>query len=272
MLAEQGLCLCRNYIGSLWIIFLRVDVTKQIDALEEQGRIVIGKRKGAQKKSTGKYGEWGANSVDGTFNVTVPTSPIACKYEGYVYGIAPLKQTVEEILVFRKNPLDTVPKDIIKLEKSKELSEIHPSVLNLKKTSIPSDNGLKWTPQLMVAEEIIPRLLEHPRISHTKGAKFKETVKIISTHKSEAPYCLEPKVKCNDKHVSPKPLSVVRWVIDLFKPPDNILIVDTFMGTGTIPYVCKEKGIDYIGIELDEKIFNYAKEFIEGSENNLTLF
>ena len=79
-------------------------------------------------------------------------------------------------------------------------------------------------------------------------------------------------MKGNKKHVSPKPLPLVRWVIDLFKPPDNILIVDTFMGTGAIPYVCKEQGIDYVGIELDKDVFKDAKEYIDGTNNLLTLF
>jgi len=261
-----------------------VDVTKQLDRLQGQERIVVGKQKGAQKKSTGKYGDWGQNAnADGTFNLTIPTSKIARKYEGYIYGLASLKQMVEEILVFYKPPKDTVPKDILAMEEirkftNEELMLAHPSVLNLKKTSIPSSDGLRWTPQLLVAEEIMPRLLENPYINHPEAAKLKSSVKVIedSTPKNDtgniSPYYLEPKVQGNKKHVSPKPLPLVRWIIDLFKPPEQILIVDTFMGTGAIPYVCKEQGIDYVGIELDKDTFDDAKEYIEGLDSNLTLF
>lgn len=261
-----------------------VDVTKQLDRLQGQDRIKVGEKKGAQTKSTGKYGAWGQTGEDGYYAVTIPTSKIARKYEGYVYGIAPLKQMVEEILVFFKPSKDTVPKDILQMEQAKaymreEIMLAHPSVLNLKKTSIPTPDGLKWTPQLLVAEEMMPHLLENPNINHIEAAKLKESVKVIhevstfeETDSNKSPFFLEPKVKGNKKHVSPKPLPLVRWVIDLFKPPDNILIVDTFMGTGAIPYVCKEQGIDYVGIELDEAVFKDAKEYIDGTNNSLTLF
>ena len=262
-----------------------VDVTKQLDKLQGQDRIKVGEKKGAQQKTTGKYGAWGQTAnEDGMYAVTIPTSKIARKYEGYVYGIAPLKQMVEEILVFFKPAKDTVPKDILQMEEAKaymreEIMLAHPSVLNLKKTSIPTPDGLKWTPQLLVAEEMMPHLLENPNINHVEAAKLRESVKVINqvstskeTDSNKSPFFLEPKVKGNKKHVSPKPLPLVRWVIDLFKPPDNILIVDTFMGTGAIPYVCKEQGIDYVGIELDKDVFKDAKEYIDGTNNLLTLF
>ena len=42
-----------------------VDVTKQLDKLQGQDRIVVGTQKGAQTTSTGKYGAWGKGG-DGT--------------------------------------------------------------------------------------------------------------------------------------------------------------------------------------------------------------
>lgn len=246
-----------------------VDVTKQLDKLQGQERIVVDKLKGAQTKSTGKYGEWGKGG-DGTYDKTIPTSEIARKYEDYVYGIAPLKQMVEEVLVFRKPPKDSVPKDIIAMYEAKDFVKpegmlAHPSVIK--------NNGLKWVPQLIVVEDVLPHLVEHPQINHVEGAKLKDGVKVLLSRSNDtSPYYLEPKVKGLKGHVSPKPLPLVRWIIEMFKPPDPILIVDTFMGTGAIPYICKEMGIDYVGIELDEDVFKDAKEFIEGASNSLNLF
>ena len=44
------------------------------------------------------------------------------------------------------------------------------------------------------------------------------------------------------------------------------MIFDGFMGSGTTGVACKELGRNFIGIELDEKYFNIAKERI----NNIT--
>ena len=46
---------------------------------------------------------------------------------------------------------------------------------------------------------------------------------------------------------------------------ENQIILDPFMGSGTTGIVCKNLNRKFIGIELDEKYFNLAKERI----NNL---
>lgn len=51
-----------------------------------------------------------------------------------------------------------------------------------------------------------------------------------------------------------------------FIPPDGKVVCDPMMGTGTVGVVCKRLGLDFIGIDNDEKMFNIAKERID-SEN-----
>lgn len=275
-----------------------VDITKQIDTLLKQDRIIVGTRKGAQKKSTGKYGDWGQKAnEDGTFNLTIPTSDIARKYYGYMYGIACLKQTVEEILVFWKPPLESVPKDIINKETNKR-TDIHPSILNISNTAVLSHNDRKtrWTPQLLIHDKVVPQMLSDVGgVANSKDlARFMDTFPTIKYLEEDMlPYIYEPKASRDEAdegledfplitvgdgrdnsidnpfqrgetlkrnpHPSPKPKRLVKWVLKLFKPPEQILVVDTFMGSGVIPQCCKEEGIDYIGIEQDELFFKVCK-------------
>ena len=48
----------------------------------------------------------------------------------------------------------------------------------------------------------------------------------------------------------------------------NDTVLDPFMGSGTTGVACKELNRNFIGIELDEKYFNIAKERIEDVSNS----
>ena len=45
------------------------------------------------------------------------------------------------------------------------------------------------------------------------------------------------------------------------------MVLDCFMGSGSTGVACKELNRRFIGIELEEKYFNIAKERIEGNIN-----
>ena len=64
------------------------------------------------------------------------------------------------------------------------------------------------------------------------------------------------------EHPCQMPLEVMKKIIGIL--PDNYIILDPFMGSGTTGAACKELNRDFIGIELDEKYFNIAKKRIEG--------
>ena len=77
--------------------------------------------------------------------------------------------------------------------------------------------------------------------------------------------------KQKTSHPCQMPLEVMKRIIGIL--PDNCLVIDPFMGSGTtglaVKIMNKEQNAnrDFIGIELDEKYFNIAKERIEKAEN-----
>ena len=69
------------------------------------------------------------------------------------------------------------------------------------------------------------------------------------------------------KHPTIKPLDITEKVIKN-SSKENDIILDPFMGSGTTGVACKKLNRNFIGIELDEKYFNIAKERIENEDNN----
>ena len=57
------------------------------------------------------------------------------------------------------------------------------------------------------------------------------------------------------------PQELIQNILNNFVPKGS-LILDPFMGSGTVGIVCKEIGYNFIGIELDKEMFNIAKDRI----------
>ena len=67
-------------------------------------------------------------------------------------------------------------------------------------------------------------------------------------------------VKASDKdHPAQKPVDLHKHILQNIVDKDKV-VLDTFMGTGSIGLACKELGCDYIGMELEIEYFNIAKE------------
>lgn len=62
------------------------------------------------------------------------------------------------------------------------------------------------------------------------------------------------------------PTELVRRILKDFVPAGST-ILDPYMGSGTTGVVCKEMGYDFIGVELDNNMFNIAKERINEITN-----
>ena len=63
-------------------------------------------------------------------------------------------------------------------------------------------------------------------------------------------------------HPTQKPVALLEYLIKTYTNEGDI-VLDNCMGSGSTGVACKELNRNFIGIELDEKYFNIAKERIE---------
>lgn len=68
-------------------------------------------------------------------------------------------------------------------------------------------------------------------------------------------------------HPTQKPIELMEDLIKTYTN-ENELVLDFTMGSGTTGVACKNLNRKFIGIELDEKYFNIAKERIENIDKN----
>ena len=65
-------------------------------------------------------------------------------------------------------------------------------------------------------------------------------------------------------HPCVMPLQVMKNIISLL--PEDYIILDPFMGSGTTGVACKELGRDFIGIEIDSQYFEIASKRLNDTE------
>ena len=81
--------------------------------------------------------------------------------------------------------------------------------------------------------------------------------------KSDINYYMKRQVAQQPKgeHGTMKPVAIMERLIEVSSLEGDI-ILDTFMGSGTTGVACVNTNRNFIGIELNEKYFNIAKERI----------
>ena len=65
----------------------------------------------------------------------------------------------------------------------------------------------------------------------------------------------------NKVHPSQKPIELFKKLV-LNSSQEGDLVLDPFMGAGTLPLACIETGRKYIGIDSDKSHFNVAENLI----------
>ena len=70
--------------------------------------------------------------------------------------------------------------------------------------------------------------------------------------------------KDKTEHPCQMPIEVMERIVGIL--PDNATILDPFMGSGTTGVACKNLNRNFIGIELDDKYFNIARERIDARD------
>lgn len=68
----------------------------------------------------------------------------------------------------------------------------------------------------------------------------------------------QPKLK---QHPTPKPIDLIEKYI-ILSTKENDIVLDPFMGSGSTGVACVNTNRNFIGIELDQKYFEIAKERI----------
>jgi len=70
-------------------------------------------------------------------------------------------------------------------------------------------------------------------------------------------------------HPTQKPVTLMSYLINTHSNPGDV-VLDCTMGSGTTGVACIDTDRNFIGIEMDEKYFNIAKDRIEGRRGLLT--
>ena len=63
------------------------------------------------------------------------------------------------------------------------------------------------------------------------------------------------------KHPTAKPYGILEWIVKTYSNEDD-LILDPFMGIGTIGKVCQDNNRKFIGVELDHKYYTEADQLL----------
>ena len=61
------------------------------------------------------------------------------------------------------------------------------------------------------------------------------------------------------KHSTEKPVALMEWIFKYYSKEGDV-VLDPTMGSGSTGVACINKGLDFIGIEMDPEIFQVAKE------------
>lgn len=251
-----------------------MDVGKAFDKRAGAEREVVGKRKGAQSKSTGRYGSWGNDDGTGRseFNVTVPVTDLAKKWDGW--GTA-LKPAHEPIIVARK-PLDGTVAD--------NVERFGTGALNIDGCRI--GNEVRENPQAgfirrgRTDEEIFFGVDKHkPKgtvqtigrfpancITTEPDAFFSkyfnvtppELCKKASKRDRNSDWCGE-EISATNRHPTVKPIGLMAWLVRLITPPGGI-VLDPFAGSGSTCVAARREGFFFIGIERELEYVEIARK------------
>ena len=316
------------------------DLSKNLDKYfgaerEVTKEVFRGENAGKQSGIMGK-------TVSRTDITSLANTPLAKKYEGIKYSVAPLKQTNETIMVFQK-PYKTGSclHDVLALENGDETitcggvdiegnrcatgdiwtkkdyaGRTNPSSFLIDKDyeKEGSPNG-RFPAQTYIdsgASEIIDlqsglskgnfaitKQTENIKNQNVYGKGYKRiegelksfgdsggASRILHRCDFEAGdfdlynYC--PKVSKSERneglegfgqnnHPTVKPKALLSKILKLFKTPNDQVLLDPFMGSGSMGISAVETGFEYVGFELDQGYFQIAEARIDQAQTQKDL-
>ena len=99
-------------------------------------------------------------------------------------------------------------------------------------------------------------------INGNKGKKGQYDINKYDEEYKNPSSILKFKVERNRLHPTQKPVALLEYLIKTYTN-ENETVLDNCMGSGSTGVACVNTNRNFIGIELDEKYFNIAKERIE---------
>lgn len=107
--------------------------------------------------------------------------------------------------------------------------------------------------------------LEYVVYVRAKGAPWNNEAPLKVKYKEKCYPFVSPKEK---QHPTQKPLELMKEYV-LLHSLEGQTVLDPFMGSGTTGEACKKLNRNFIGIEIDNKYFEIAKNRMENVEFNL---
>ena len=73
-------------------------------------------------------------------------------------------------------------------------------------------------------------------------------------------------------HPTQKPVELISWIIETLKIPEDTVIVDPYIGSGTTAVACIRMGRHFLGCEIEPKYVEIANRRIAQALNDTALF
>lgn len=134
---------------------------------------------------------------------------------------------------------------------------------NIENISIFCSKKTQYNPQKTKGKPYKITRDKTPRVKETNGTIMKQTTTINSGERLPT-RVLEFKQE-KGFHPTQKPVALIEYLIKTYTN-EGELVLDFTMGSGTTAIACLNTKRKFIGIEIDEKYFNIAKERIENSK------
>lgn len=147
---------------------------------------------------------------------------------------------------------------------SDEVTERFP--LTNKQAVSKTDNKSGWQSSYVGGEVSKPkeRILYLDDQNGGSAARFFYCAKVSKKERNEG------LTNTSNTHPTVKPIALMRYLVKLVTPK-NGTVLDPFMGSGTTGKSALQEGMNFIGIELNDKYFQVAKERIEYEQNKPSL-
>ncbi|MDB4302128.1 site-specific DNA-methyltransferase [bacterium] len=130
-------------------------------------------------------------------------------------------------------------------------------------------NVKKYNPQFLKVEPFKTKVLATGKQSGIHKKVKNELKYEIRDYKYPKNTIEFKKVKrCDNVHPTQKPVALMEYLIKTYTN-ENETVLDFTMGSGTTGVACKNTNRSFIGIEMDDKYFEIAKERIYNIETTL---